>query len=102
MTASRKLHEHDKLWGAVAKALVAAYALMSGGGKLSSYRRPSFTSVRIGPCCRRTLSSSISTIERRETTGGTRTKWREQSSVRDSSNSSRRPPSVEFASSARP
>jgi hypothetical protein len=31
-------HKNDKLWGAVAEALVAAYALMSAGGKLSSYR----------------------------------------------------------------
>ncbi len=31
-------HKDDKLWGAVAEALVAAYALMSAGGKLSSYR----------------------------------------------------------------
>jgi hypothetical protein len=27
MTPSRKLHKNDKLWGAVAEALVAAYAL---------------------------------------------------------------------------
>src|SRR3989442_7272369 len=38
MTPSRKLHKNDKLWGAVAEALVAAYALMSAKGKLSSYR----------------------------------------------------------------
>ena len=38
MTPSRKLHQNDKLWGAVAEALVAAYALISAGGKLSSYR----------------------------------------------------------------
>ncbi len=38
MTPSRKLHQNDKLWGAVAEALVAAYALMSAKGKLSSYR----------------------------------------------------------------
>jgi hypothetical protein len=38
MTPSRKLHQNDKLWGAVAEALIAAYALMSAGGKLSSYR----------------------------------------------------------------
>ena len=31
-------HKNDKLWGAVAEALVAAYALISAGGKLSSYR----------------------------------------------------------------
>src|ERR1700730_18798944 len=38
MTPSQKLHKNDKLWGAVAEALVAAYALISAGGKLSSYR----------------------------------------------------------------
>jgi hypothetical protein len=38
MTPSQKLHKNDKLWGAIAEALVAAYALMSAGGKLSSYR----------------------------------------------------------------
>ncbi|HVS06203.1 MAG TPA: hypothetical protein VHK65_08555 [Candidatus Dormibacteraeota bacterium] len=38
MTPSRKLHKNDKLCGAVAEALVAAYALISAGGKLSSYR----------------------------------------------------------------
>ena len=38
MTPSQKLHKNDKLWGAVAEALVAAYALMSAGGKLSSDR----------------------------------------------------------------
>jgi hypothetical protein len=38
MTPSRKQHKNDKLWGAVAEALVAAYALISAGGKLSSYR----------------------------------------------------------------
>ena len=38
MTPSRKLHQNDKLRGAVADALVAAYGLMSAGGKLSSYR----------------------------------------------------------------
>ena len=38
MTPTRKLHENDKLWGAVAEAMIAAYALMSAGGKLSSYR----------------------------------------------------------------
>src|SRR5438105_12404780 len=38
MTPSRKLHQNDKLWGAVAEALVAAYALISAAGKLSSYR----------------------------------------------------------------
>jgi hypothetical protein len=38
MTPSEKLHRNDKLWGAVGEALVAAYALMSAGGKLTSYR----------------------------------------------------------------
>jgi hypothetical protein len=38
MTPSQKLHKNDKLWGAVAEALVAAYALMSAGGRLTSYR----------------------------------------------------------------
>ena len=38
MTRSERLHKNDKLWGAVAEALVAAYALISAGGKLSSYR----------------------------------------------------------------
>ena len=38
MTSSEKLHKDDKLWGAVAEALVAAYALLSAAGKLSSYR----------------------------------------------------------------
>jgi hypothetical protein len=38
MTPSQKLHKNDALWGAVAEALVAAYALMSAGGKLTSYR----------------------------------------------------------------
>lgn len=38
MTPSQRLHRNDKLWGAVAEALVAAYALISAGGKLSSYR----------------------------------------------------------------
>ena len=38
MTRSERLHKNDKLWGAVAEALVAAYALMSAGGKLTSYR----------------------------------------------------------------
>jgi hypothetical protein len=38
MTPARRLHQNDKLWGAVAEALVAAYALMSAKGKLSSYR----------------------------------------------------------------
>jgi hypothetical protein len=27
MTPTRKLHENDKLWGAVAEAMIAAYAL---------------------------------------------------------------------------
>jgi hypothetical protein len=38
MTPAQKLHRNDKLWGAVAEALVAAYALISAGGKLTSYR----------------------------------------------------------------
>jgi len=38
MARSEGLHKNDKLWGAVAEALVAAYALMSAGGKLTSYR----------------------------------------------------------------
>jgi hypothetical protein len=38
MTPSEKLHKDDKLWGAVAEALVAAYALIGAAGKLSSYR----------------------------------------------------------------
>ena len=38
MTPSERLHKNDKLWGAVAEALVAAYAMISAGGKLSSYR----------------------------------------------------------------
>jgi hypothetical protein len=38
MTPSQKLHKNDALWGAVAEALVAAYALMSAGGKLTSFR----------------------------------------------------------------
>ncbi|SRR5712691_4145784 len=38
MTPSQKLHKNDALWGTVAEALVAAYALMSAGGKLTSYR----------------------------------------------------------------
>jgi hypothetical protein len=38
MTPSQKLHRNDKLWGAVAEALVAAYALLSAGGRLTSYR----------------------------------------------------------------
>jgi hypothetical protein len=33
-----RLHKNDKLWGAVAEALVAAYAMISAGGKLTSYR----------------------------------------------------------------
>lgn len=32
------MHKNDKLWGAVAEALVAAYAMISAGGKLASYR----------------------------------------------------------------
>jgi len=38
MTPSERLHKNDKLWGAVAEALVAAYAMISAGGKLTSYR----------------------------------------------------------------
>src|SRR5207237_10227463 len=38
MTSSRRLHKNDKLWGAVAEALVAAYALIGANGKLTSYR----------------------------------------------------------------
>jgi hypothetical protein len=38
MTPSERLHKNDKLWGAVAEALVAAYALIGAAGKLSSYR----------------------------------------------------------------
>src|SRR5437867_11627484 len=38
MTPSQRLHKNDKLWGAVAEALVAAYALIGANGKLSSYR----------------------------------------------------------------
>ena len=38
MTPAQRLHKNDKLWGAVAEALVAAYALMSAKGKLSSDR----------------------------------------------------------------
>jgi hypothetical protein len=38
MTPAEKLHKNDKLWGAVAEALVAAYALIGAAGKLSSYR----------------------------------------------------------------
>jgi hypothetical protein len=38
MTPRQKLHKYDVLWGAVTEALVAAYALLSAGGKLTSYR----------------------------------------------------------------
>ncbi len=38
MASVGRLHRNDKLWGAVAEALVAAYALMSANGKLTSYR----------------------------------------------------------------
>ena len=38
MTPSQRLHKNDKLWGAVAEALVAAYAMISARGKLTSYR----------------------------------------------------------------
>ena len=38
MASSRALHRNDKLWGAVAEALIGAYALLSANGKLTSYR----------------------------------------------------------------
>lgn len=38
MSAVSPLHRNDKLWGAVAEALVAAYALIGAAGKLTSYR----------------------------------------------------------------
>src|ERR1700737_4106136 len=38
MTRSERLHKNDKLWGAVAEAMIAAYALIGAAGKLSSYR----------------------------------------------------------------
>ncbi len=38
MASSRTLHRNDKLWGAVAEALVGAYALLSANGTLTSYR----------------------------------------------------------------
>ena len=38
MTKVESVHRNDKLWGAVAEALVAAYALISARGKLTSYR----------------------------------------------------------------
>ena len=38
MTSSQRLHKNDKLWGAIAEALVAAYALIGANGKLTSYR----------------------------------------------------------------
>jgi hypothetical protein len=38
MAATVISHKNDKFWGAVAEALVAAYALIGAGGKLSSYR----------------------------------------------------------------
>jgi hypothetical protein len=38
MRASMTSHKNDKLWGSVAEALVAAYALISANGKLTSYR----------------------------------------------------------------
>jgi hypothetical protein len=38
MAALPKSHKNDKLWGEVAEALVAAYALMGANGKLTSYR----------------------------------------------------------------
>jgi hypothetical protein len=38
MTPSPKSHKNDTMWGAVAEALVAAYALIGANGKLTSYR----------------------------------------------------------------
>ena len=38
MAVPGSLHKNDKPWGAVAEALVAAYALISANGKLTSYR----------------------------------------------------------------
>lgn len=38
MARSARLHRNDRLWGSVAEALVAAYALISAAGKLTSYR----------------------------------------------------------------
>ena len=32
MTSSQRLHKNDKLWGAIAEALVAAYALIGANG----------------------------------------------------------------------
>jgi hypothetical protein len=38
MPTPGRIHRNDKLWGAVAEALVAAYALIGANGKLTSYR----------------------------------------------------------------
>src|SRR2546423_15698262 len=38
MTLTPKSHKIDTMWGAVAEALVAAYALIGANGKLTSYR----------------------------------------------------------------
>jgi len=38
MTPWPKSHKNDTMWGAVAEALVAAYALIGANGKLTSYR----------------------------------------------------------------
>lgn len=38
VTRAQRLHRNDKFWGAVAEALVAAYAMIGAGGKLTSYR----------------------------------------------------------------
>lgn len=38
MAPGRRPHKTDVLWGAVAEALVAAYALVSAKGKLTSFR----------------------------------------------------------------
>jgi len=77
MTPSRKLHQNDKLWGAVAEALIAAYALRSEGGKLSSYRP--FTDVDgknividlVGGGSRTSTSRSSAPLASTEMVGGT-------------------------------
>lgn len=38
MATSRTSHKDDTMWGAVAEALVSAYALIGAKGKLTSYR----------------------------------------------------------------
>jgi hypothetical protein len=38
MAKAARPHKNDTMWGAVAEALVAAYALISANGKLTSYR----------------------------------------------------------------